>query len=468
MNTPNPIDIEIPFDPTGFTVITGAQLAQLVAGASPALGIGFIVASIDSAGAPNVPNATVTVKWQTYIWLRVSSNFVTAYVWNPGGATDATFLNWITISSASIGPGTIQGYQIAANTITDANIANVSSTKITGSVVAAWLAQLNIPQTAYATNGLMNSNSRIFGDLNGAGSTVATPIIGPLAVTQPKIALQSIAGNATAGQAQIRDNSITPLQLLSTGAASSIPLLTAGVDPSTNIVVPTKTLLGTPSNTNFNPSVSGVPAASGDILAVTVDASSAITGYTTVRKAINGLPEPVAGNAGELVQVNSVGDGYQFTTANIILQSVLVSSTTVVAHSGVLANSTSTPNYNTTGMTPVFNSGAITKIDTTGQSRLKIRIILDVAVFGQGFVGLYNATGGTVPIAGISLYNNSTVTQTMAVFEFITAANPTNATYYIAMGVVTGGSPHIYVNSIDGVNNPFLISRSSITVDEIL
>ena len=137
----------------------------------------------------------MTTKWQNYVWLRVQPTYVTAYIWNPNGATDPTFLNWVTISSASIGPGSIQGFQIAANTIPATAIISLSSAQITGSVVAGWLAQLNIANTAYATNGLMNNNSPIFGDLNGVGSTVAQPVIGNLAVTQGKLALQSVAGN---------------------------------------------------------------------------------------------------------------------------------------------------------------------------------------------------------------------------------------------------------------------------------
>ena len=45
----------LPFDPTGYTTISGAQLAQLVGGLGPAVNYGFCVVSVDDQfGNPNV------------------------------------------------------------------------------------------------------------------------------------------------------------------------------------------------------------------------------------------------------------------------------------------------------------------------------------------------------------------------------------------------------------------------------
>jgi hypothetical protein len=284
-------DFVAPFDPTGYPSITGAQLLQLVSGLAPFTGVGLVISTNDIAGVAQVPPANTTVKWQNYMWLRVSATYVTAYIWNPNGASDPTYSNWVTIASAAIGPGTIQGYQIATNTIPSTAIISIGSTQITGSVVPAWLAQLNLAQTAYATNGLMNSNSFVFGDLAGAGSTVAMPVIAPLAVTQGKIALQAVAGNPVAGTGQIKDNSITTLQLLSNANTPSTPLLIAAVDPAVNITLPTKSVIGVPGVASLTQNI-----AAGDVLGVAYNK----TGYTPINRAILNLPDPASDSSQNL------------------------------------------------------------------------------------------------------------------------------------------------------------------------
>src|SRR5579864_2319961 len=126
MAQPSSQDFLQAFDPTAYTSITGAQLLQYITGASPFTDKGLIVASTDSGGNPNVPNAAVTTKWQLYLWLRIGASSVSLYVWNPSIASDVTFLQWQGINIAGIPAASIQGYQIAANTIVDGNIANVN------------------------------------------------------------------------------------------------------------------------------------------------------------------------------------------------------------------------------------------------------------------------------------------------------------------------------------------------------
>jgi hypothetical protein len=54
--------------------------------------------STDIAAVPDVPNATVTTKWQEYLWLRFITDGlsnvtgVALYIWNPAAALDATYL----------------------------------------------------------------------------------------------------------------------------------------------------------------------------------------------------------------------------------------------------------------------------------------------------------------------------------------------------------------------------------------
>ena len=309
MSQPNLTDFVVGFDPTSQTTITGAQLAQLVNSATPNTDRGLILVTVDVAGSPQVPNVNGVggnVNWGRYMWIRQSTTYVTAYVWNPNGATDPTFQNWTTLSSASIGANTIQGYMISPLAITDGNIHDVNSSKITGSVVAGWLALLDITNSFYAIPGLMSSNSAVFGDLNGAGSTVGQPKIGNLKVLQGNLALQSVAGGA-AGSGQIVDNSITKLQLLSNGNAGSTALLNAAVDPANNVIVPTTSQIGTPIVTPAPQAI-----AAGDVVAVAYNK----TGYVTMSKAILAtLVEPTVQTYPQVPVVTSGGKAYALSAA---------------------------------------------------------------------------------------------------------------------------------------------------------
>jgi hypothetical protein len=116
-------------DPTAFTAIDGAQLATIVNTATFASGIGGVIVTQDSlSGVPNVPNASSDTTLQTYIWVRLgnpnaSSNANsggTCYFWDansPNPTNPTQLLYWNPIVAGSIAPASIQGYQIASNTI---------------------------------------------------------------------------------------------------------------------------------------------------------------------------------------------------------------------------------------------------------------------------------------------------------------------------------------------------------------
>ena len=305
MPQPSSIDFVAPFDPTGYASITGAQLLQLVSGLCPNTDTGLNLITVDMGLFPQVPNAFVTTKWQNYTWIRQSATYVTAYVWNANGATDATFLNWVTLASAAIGPSTIQGYMIANNTIPSSAIISISSTQITGSAVPNWIAQLNLPGTAYATNGLMNNYSPIFGVMNGAGSTVATPVFGLQVIPSTAYGLQTIAGAAGALVSPIVDNSITTRQLLNNGNAASIPLLIGAVDPANNITLPTQSVIGIPGVASAKQAI-----VAGDVLGVSYNK----TGYETINRAVLNLPDPDAASADTLKLIQVVGAAYALVT----------------------------------------------------------------------------------------------------------------------------------------------------------
>ena len=137
MPNPSTIDVVAPFDPTAYTSISGAQLLQLVSGLAPYTDKGFIIASSDVAGVPEVPDAATTTKWQRYVWLRIGATVVTPYIWNNAAAnhddgSGNSILKWYSVASASIGPGTITNSMIADDTITDIKIHDVDISKVTG------------------------------------------------------------------------------------------------------------------------------------------------------------------------------------------------------------------------------------------------------------------------------------------------------------------------------------------------
>ena len=162
MSAPSDLDLSPGFalSPSAAS-LTAAQLLQLVSEASPYTDKGMVVVTTDTvigSGAnqtlsPQVPDAATTTKWQRYIWIRISPQInngstvisgalASAYIWNPGISSGA-LLCWTAIGIGTIGPGTITGSQIAAGTITDANISDVD-----------WSKLLNVPSFVPPTNSI--------------------------------------------------------------------------------------------------------------------------------------------------------------------------------------------------------------------------------------------------------------------------------------------------------------------------
>lgn len=414
MPQPSTQDIAAPFDPTAYTTLTSAQLLQYLQGAYPGTAVGFVVTTTDVAGVPQVPDANTNTKWQKYIWQRVLVNSVGLYVWNVGGASDATYLQWTPAFSAAIPAGSLQGYQLANNTVTDANIANVNWSKIT-----------NAPTT-------INSGSAAGGDLTG---TYPNPVVGPLAITTSKIAQNAVNGGAT-GQMGIGAN---------------------GVDVTENIKVPAASTYASPAG-----AAAGAPLAN-DRLVVGVGA----TAYATVRKVLDALSEPVAGDALKNIQVNAGGTGFQYSTlsTNRILQYVVATSAAKTSSIGNV-NTASLPKYGDTGLIDFFNQ-AFTPLSATSTIIVRAKLTLYANLIGWLVGGIYpaNSAGVTVASAFGAVYNAVDTGHTLEVINKLASPGIAAMTFYVQVGTSNGA---VHTNSLDGATSVFGGLVSTIEIIEYL
>lgn len=332
MGQPSTQDFTAPFDPTAYTQIDGAQLLQYLQGAYPGTDVGLVVTTTGTIAAPTVPDAVTNTKWQRYLWQMIytDTNSITLFVWNPNQASPLgpTYQNWNPAFSAAIGAGTIQGYQIAANTITDGNIANVNWSKITN-------APTSLPPSGAAGPTVLSG-------------TYPDPSIKNGGITSAMIAQNAITGGATGK--------------LATGAN--------GATLGDNLAPTAGSNLG-------NPSGGAVALAANDRVVV----NAAKTGYCTVQKVIDALAEPAVGDALKVVQVNSGGTGFQYSTAatNRILQQVVFQSTAGQSTVTNLAITGVTPtNANTTLCTLFGVAGTMTFTPLSAASRVRIKVNLQM------------------------------------------------------------------------------------------
>lgn len=487
MPQPSILDLQTPFDITALSEITFAQLQQWLSGTTPFADKGLIEITVDIVGVPQVPNANINPKWQNYIWIRQGATFVTPYIWNPNGSTDATFLNWVTVSSVSIAPGSITGSQIAPNTITPSNIASVLGTQVIG-FNTAWLA---VPSgSSYSTNGLL-SNTTAYPSGGLLGGTFGNPTLANASIGPGVLSPQSVSGGTNPAISDIIIGAVTTLQLQNNGGVSSPSSQqqsAAAVDPQANIMVLNKSLVGTPSGANFSLNASGVAAAPGDLLGVNYDATLSQAGLVQIRKAITTLTEPTAslttGNQIPYVPANTAPSGniVPYSLGNLqgsiggfpvgrVLQDVVVSDNTTTD----TTNEATITTQPTTSTTDLITALAINFTPLNANSTLIIEGLINLSTnTNVHLIGALFITAGTGnsanSIAACASYASSSIRLLQIVIKYTVSASAVTARTY-QLGFGAGASATTYYNSTDGATKLFggsLGTPSWLRVTEVL
>jgi hypothetical protein len=464
MSQPSILDLQAPFDITALSEITFAQLQQWLSGTTPYSDKGLIEITADVGGVPQVPNAVTNPKWQNYLWIRQGATTVTAYIWNPSGATDATFLNWVTVNSASIAPGSITGSQIAPNTITPSNISSVLGTQVVG-YNTAWLA---VPSgSGYSTNGLL-ANTTAYPSGGLLGGTFGNPTLANASIGPGVLAPQSVSGGTNSATSNVMTGAVTTLQLQNNGGVSSPGSLqqsTAAVDPQANVMVLNKSLVGTPSSSNFSLTASGVAAAPGDLLGVNYDATLNQAGFVQIRKAITTLAEPTAslttGNQIPYVPVNTVPSGnivpYSFSNlqgslggfpVGRILQQVTANTTVSQSTASTLAMTGTNPTTSNTVLYTGFGAaGVIAFTPQSTASQIIIEIVMQMSNSNSGNVIAAILFNGTTPVASSISQTEGTCSTVLTIRYAISPASISTIDFGVYF---IGTSNTTYVNSYQG------------------
>lgn len=176
-------------------------------------GKGLILVTTDSAlDTPVVPNASVTLKWKRYIWLRRPFAGATVktgktYYWNDDAISVTTYLKWVfsTLDTTQLQTDVATALSNAANALNIANIAqntaadaNTEATNATATanIAAANAVTANGTATTAASDAVTAKNDAASALSKATAALAAAQAVGSITGLDPGTAGQKIRVNA--------------------------------------------------------------------------------------------------------------------------------------------------------------------------------------------------------------------------------------------------------------------------------
>ena len=270
-----------PFDPTGYTSITGAQLLQLISGATPYADKGFVITTTDVGGSPAVPDAATDTLLQNYLWIRQQpvTGLTTLYLWNPGqiNSTDSNLLYWNPIVFTS---------GIPAGSITNNMLAGgISAANLAGSIQ---LSQLLNSSSYLLTNSVFAPVASV-GNITGSFATGL--VVAPDSVTNAMLVSDVTTGapNAPIDTQNLVDQSVTLNKIDPAGSVAGYALTSNGPSVAPSWGSPLQKILQTNAVATTVPSFYVATSSIGQIVNTTAPRLSFSSGAITA-STITGLP----------------------------------------------------------------------------------------------------------------------------------------------------------------------------------